>query len=413
MNLKFSPHTQEVFIATGTIEYIIPDSIGFSFIFDRRGIMDILDIVNNFIKSKTEINPETIINKLNNGESLESIIDEYYISKDALLKTLKESGYIYNQSTLKWVKPTPANISINTLYEIVSEMFINNYDISLVANKYTIPKEELIKELEYKKFRKRWSYIGESSTQKIIHKLKSYLYQLNTLKEDIEELAEYEGLTVSEIQEQLTNADYREIWMLEEVIAPPFVISTVNDERIIYDINTGEPIVLKVNGRSFFTMKQVSKVLDINAKYVYYRHKDEFKKDNHYIDTKDFFCNNQNIFKAVPHTDYLRNEILFTDSGLYYFSFLTNSISSYRQKIKEIEDIQSHVNEAIEVTKIPQDKKIEETKISMDKQIEDILIPEHKIATSFYNDNNEPLNETEIIDDKNDVFDNSSSKIMS
>jgi lambda repressor-like predicted transcriptional regulator len=386
------------------------ECIGFSFIFDRRGIMDILDIVNNFIKSKTEINPETIINKLNNGESLESIIDEYYISKDSLLKTLKESGYIYNQSTLKWVKPTPANIPINTLYEIVSEMFINNYDISLVSNKYTIPKEELIKELEYKKFRKRWSYIGESSTQKITHKLKSYLYQLNTLKEDIEELAEYESLTVSEIQEQLTNADYREIWMLEEVIAPPFVISTVNDERIIYDINTGEPIVLKVNGRSFFTMKQVSKVLDINSKYVYYRHKDEFKKDNHYIDTKDFFCNNQNIFKAVPHTDYLRNEILFTDSGLYYFSFLTNSISSYRQKIKEIEDIQSHVNEAIEVTKIPQDKKIEETKISLDKQIEDILIPEHKIATSLHNDNNEPLNETEIIDDKNDVFDNSSSK---
>jgi uncharacterized protein (DUF433 family) len=300
--------------------------------------MDILDIVNNFIKSKTEINPETIINKLNNGESLESIVDEYYVSKNSLLETLKESGYIYNQSTLKWVKPTPATIPIKTLYEIVSEMFINNYDISLMSNKYTIPKEVLIKELEYNKFRKRWTYIGESSTQKITHKLKSYLYQLNTLKEDIKVLADYEGLSVSDIQEKLSNAFYREIWMLEEVIDPPVVISTVNDGRIIYDSNTGEPIVLSVKGRKLFTMKQVSTILHINAKYFFFSNKD-FTKDIHYVKGEEFFGKDKEIFKAVPHTDYLQNEILFTVSGLELFAVKTNTTISYKNKIQELEAI--------------------------------------------------------------------------
>jgi hypothetical protein len=378
--------------------------------------MDILDMVNNFIKSKTEINPETIINKLNNGESLESIVAEYYVSKDSLLATLKDSGYVYNQTTLKWGKPKPDSIPINTLYEIVSEMYINNNDIALVSTKYTIPKEVLIKELEYNKFRKRWTYIGESSIQKIAHKLKSYLYQLNTLKEDIEELADYEGLTISEIMEQLTNADYREIWMLEEVIAPPVVISTVNDGSIIYDINNGVPVVLSAKGRKLFTMKQVSTILRINAKSFFFSNK-EFKEHIHYVKREEFFGKDIEIFKAVPHTNYLQNEILFTESGLELFAVQTNTIFSYKNKIQELEaiNIPKHhtdtiVDEKREPIIEPENKEEEKIKIGDNfsneidgvgkAPITDAKIEEKNVTENLSNEKND-LNVESIVEKLN------------
>jgi uncharacterized protein (DUF433 family)/lambda repressor-like predicted transcriptional regulator len=374
-------------------------------------IMDILEIVSNFIKSKNEVNPEIIINRLNNGVSQESILNEYNITDESLLNTLKEAGYIFNNATSKWGKYSPNSIPLSRLCEIVSEMFNNDYDISFISEKYTIPKEELIEKLEYKKFRNRWSYVGENTNQKITHKLKSYLYQLNTLKEDIEELAQYEGVTVNDIEQQLLNAKYKKFWMLEKVTAPPFAISSIKNQKIIYDLNTGEPVVLKVNGRNLFTMKQVAKILDINAKYIFYVHKDDFKKDNHFVNTAENLNSNLDLFKAVPHTEFLQDDILFTDNGLYYFSLQTNTTSSYRQKIKEIDDIKIPEDEKIENNQVSKDENVAEVLISEDKQIENTIISVEKQNVNLENfEKNVSMNKMEIEEERINIFDTLSNK---
>ncbi|RLL43920.1 LysM peptidoglycan-binding domain-containing protein [Oceanobacillus piezotolerans] len=302
--------------------------------------MDILDIVNNFIKKKQEVSPEIIISKLNNGVSEEELLKEYDMTKEALAKMFSEAGYFFNSSKRIWSKRADT-LTLDDLCNIVSKMYNEQVSLSYIAESYKLSEKQLIQVLEDNNFRNRWTVTGNTlPINDSFGKAMRYLHQLNIERKSVEEIARGEGKPVSYIEEQLKKANYRKFWVLEGNTTANYAIPTIKDNKVLLDLKTGEPNVLYINGRNFFTLKQVARTLGINAKLIREKYNDEFNNNVHYVTPMKYFNTDEiEIFNACPHINYIRFEALYTEIGLSLFASLTNTTSLSRRKIVELENL--------------------------------------------------------------------------
>jgi len=291
--------------------------------------MDILDIVKSHLKERelhVEIKIQEIIDKLNNGETIEQLANNYNV-KSNIIKTYLKEDYRFDSNTKKWIKRTQqeeVEIKETSLEQIATVPYklFTGTNMPAITEKLNITTAELKHLLNKYNYKKRWRYTGKGNKTSIKPEILNIINLLNGRKYNLHEVSENLKIDVEDLKISLKKAEFQKVWTLESNVSTSEIETNIEGFRIIRDLETGILEYIVNNGLRYYTSSQVNSKLSINSDHYFNHYSKKFIQNTHFIDIGAVL--NKKIIQAIPSLYLFNFNRLYSEKGMDLLAELSN-----------------------------------------------------------------------------------------